>query len=70
MGLARGTFHPPGDHGEEGAPSINGSCSAIPVESEKSSSYLTLRFCFSVRSLGKGGGIATCVLLAESSTSF
>ena len=29
MGLARGTFHPPGDNGKEGAPSILGACTAI-----------------------------------------
>ena len=29
MGLARGTFHPPGGNGKEGAPSVNGACPII-----------------------------------------
>ena len=70
MGLARGNFHSPGGIGKESAPSINGACSAISSTLciESVSTCLLLSSLFTVRSLAKSGGIATAVLLAESST--
>ena len=71
MGLARGAFHPPGGNGKEGSPSINGACTVISsiLCALRASPFLTcfLYSLFSVRSSAKSGGIATAVLLAESS---
>ena len=71
MGLARGAFHPPGGNSKESAPSIDGACAVINLIlcALRASPLLTffLSSLFSVRSLAKSGGIATAVLLAESS---